>query len=887
MLGRLLRRLTHLLRSGTAERDLHDELQLHLERLTADFVRDGLPPDEARAAALREFGGLEQSKEACRDARGLRLLHELREDLRYAGRMLRKHTGLTAVVMVTLGVGIGATTAIFAVVDAVLLRPLSFPAADRLVVIKERTAARPDRAVAFPDFLDFRARQKTFDGMSAALIIGGVLTGDAEAERVFGHAVTRDFFETLGTPMLIGRSFTADEDQPGGARAIILSYPLWQRRYGRDETVVGRAVSYNGESHTIVGVLPATFDYYGRGNRNYDIFLPIGPLRNQRYMQTRESFPVSVVGRMKPGVPLARAWTDLATISSALEQEHSSTNQGVSVTLTPLLEDFVGDTRRALIVLLAASCLVLTIACVNVANLLFARASTRRQEVAVRLALGARRGRILRQLITESLLLSAIGGAFGLCVAWLATNWLTTLAPAGLPRMDNIALDWRLVFFSALITTMTGLACGIAPAGQTADVDLHGVMRSTGRAVTGGGTRLRAALVTGQVAVCVALLIGTGLMLRSFHRLSAVDPGFRAANVVTMRLRLPDARYRTRDQVLPMLDGVLQRIAALPGVDSVCLTTGVPLGRWRDSGFTVAGQPEEPPDRGPLALTQWVTADYHRTFGIGVLAGRAFTPADGATAADVTIVDEEFVRRHMPGRRMASALGQRIRVRGDGERWRAIVGVVRHISHGGLDEIPRAEIYIPYAQAEPGWQLEVGRAMDIGVRSDAPTEAVLAAVRQQIRSFDPELPLSNITTLEAALERSMAPRLLNVVLLSVFSGAALLLCVVGISGVVSYAVSQRTREIGVRVALGAQRREVLALVMRGGMRTVLGGVALGVAAALALGRVLEGLLFSVHPRDPLTVMTVAATLTVVAALASYLPARRAMTVDVVATLRAD
>ena len=887
MIRRVGRRLAALFRWNAAERDMDDELRDHVERQMEAFIRAGMTAADARRAALREFGGFEQSKEACRDARGLRGLQDLRQDVRYAARMLRTHAGLTVVVMATLGVGIGATTSLFSVVDTVLLKPLPYPRAADLVVIKESTEARPERSVAFPDFLDLKARQSTFDGMSAVMIIGGILSGDADAERVFGRAVTRDFFTTLGATLQLGRTFTEDEDQPGGARVLVLSYPLWQRRYGGDPGVVGRAVHYNGEPHTIVGVLPATFDYYGRTNANNDIFLPLGQFRALSYMTRRDSFPVLAIGRIKPGVSFEQARADLAAIGHALAVEYPASNTGVGVLVRPLLEDYVGDMRLTLMVLLGASGLVLTIACVNVANLLLARGSTRRQEIAVRLALGAGRGRIVRQVLTESLLLSLIGGAMGLFLAWTATQALVNFAPASLPRIEEVALDWRVAAVAAGITMITGIAFGLAPAVQTTDLQLQDVMRLGARSVAGTGHVLRHSLVVGQVALCVALLIGTGLLLRSFARVVAVDPGYQPQNVVSMRLRLPDARYRTREQVLPVLDDVRRRIAAMPGVEFASLTTGVPLGRSNNPAFAVAGRPAAPADRAPLALTQWVSADYHRTFGITLLAGRYFESADREGAADVAIVDDEFVRRHLPDRDVAGAVGGRVRILGDRQPWREIVGVVRHIRHAALDERPQAQLYVPFAQAEPAWQLEVGRAMDIAIRSAIEPDAMVAAVRKEIQSFDRDLPLSHVTTMEGAIERSVAPRLFNLVLLGAFGAAALLLCVVGIYGLVSYSVAQRTREIGVRLALGAQRRGIMRLVIGGGMRLVLVGVMAGVAGAVVLGRVMEGLLYGVSPRDPLTIAVVAGLLTVVAMLASYLPARRVTAVDVVATLRAD
>jgi putative ABC transport system permease protein len=888
MLRRLLRRLRAALGSATSERDLRDELQFHLDQAIAGYVRSGMSPPDARAAALREFGGVEQAKEACRDAWGMRLIREARQDVRYAGRMLRRDLGLTMVVMATLAVGIGANTALFSVVDAVLLKPLPFPDADRLVIVKEQTASRPNRAVAYPDFLDWSARQSTFDSMSAAMIIGGVLSGDgSDAERVFGRAVNREFFATLGTSLQLGRTFTAEEDQPGGARVLVISNAVWQRRYGGDRSAVGRFTNYNGESYTIVGVLPPTFDFYGRANANNDVFLPLGHLRNRSYMQSRDDYPINVVGRMKRDVSVDRARTDLAAIAASLERQHPGSNRGVGVTVTPLLEDYVGDMRLALSVLLGASWLLLTIACVNVANLLLARASTRRQEIAVRLALGAGRGRVIRQLLTESLVLSSMGGAAGLFFAWIASGWFARSAPVALSRMEEVALDWRVALFGAATTILTGLVFGLAPALQTSGVDLQQAMRASGRSIAGTGKRLREALVVGQVALCVALLIATGLLVRSFQRLIAVEPGYAPAHVVSMRLRLPDARYRTRDQVLPVLDDVMKRIAAIPGVDSACLTTGVPLGRRSDKPFAVNGQPEERRDRAPLVLTQWISPDCHRTFGISLLAGRSFTSADRAGAAPVAIVDDEFVRRHLPGRQLADAIGERVRLIDEEDNAREIVGVVRHIRHSGLDEDARPELYVPFEQAQPGWQLEVGRAMDIAVRSTTASDATVAAIRAKIREFDPELPLSHVITLEAALERSMGPRLFNMVLIAVFGGAALLLCVVGIYGVISYSVSQRTRELGVRMTLGAPPASVIRMLMTRAIGIVLAGVAGGVMTALLLGRLVEGLLFGVRARDPLTFVTVVVLLTGVAAVASYLPARRAAGLDLTAALRQD
>jgi predicted permease len=881
----LLARVRAVLRSRHAEEDLDEELRYHLDRQIAEFVRDGMTPAAARAAALRAFGGLEPSREQCRDARGGRWAAELGQDLRYAVRILRKSATLTIVVTVTLAVSVGGTTALFSVVDAVLLKPMGFPEADRLVAIGQQTQVRPEQPVSFPDYLDWQARQRSFDGLAAWIVMGGVLTGGGDPERVFGRAVTGNFFSTLGAPLHLGRSFTADEDRPGGARAIVLGYALWQRRYGGDPAMVGRPVVYNGDSYTVVGVLPAAFDYYGRANLNNDFFLPIGHLAAQPYMRRRADHPVNVIGRMKRDVTLKAARADLAAIAASLEAEHPATNKGVGVRIRSLLDDYVGDVRLALSVLLGASALLLTVACVNVANLLLARASTRGQEIAVRLALGARRGRIIRQLLSESLLLSAVGGVCGLFLAWLATGWIARVAPAGLPRVEEVVLDWRVVAFAAAVTMATGLAFGIAPALRTADVRLHQVMRAAGRGSTGMGSRLRAVLVAVQIAVCVALLIGAGLLLRSFDQLRRVDPGFRPEHAVAMRLRLPDARYADRRQVLAVLDGAIGRISAIPGVESAALTTGVPLGRTSLERFVVPGLDVTTPDRMPVAQTQWVGDGYHRTLGIPLRAGRAFTPADREGTVRVAIVDETFARAYFSGSDPAAAIGGRLRIEDEGEGWREIVGVAAHVAHGGPDEVPRVQIYAPFQQAAPGWQLEIGRAIDIVVRSGVAPETVVSAIRKEIQAIDRDLPLSHVTTMTGALSRAMAPRVFNLVLLVMFASAALLLCVVGIYGVISYSIAQRTAEIGVRMTLGAQASDVMRLVLREGLRMAGAGVAAGVAAALLLGRLVEGLLYGVRPGDPATYVVVVAILIAVAAIASYIPARRATRLDLVAALR--
>ena len=807
------------------------------------------------------------------------------QDFRDGLRSIRKNVSLTAVVVLTMALTIGANTAIFSVANGILLKPLPFPASERLTVIREQSQTRPDLPVAYPDYLDWRARQHAFDDMGASIVIGGILSGGGAPERVFGRAVTRSFFSTIGVPLLAGRPFTAEEDRPGGNRVMVIGYGLWQRRFGGDVAVVGRGVTYNGEAYSIVGVLPADFDFYGRTNGNNDIFLPLGHLADETWMQSRDTHPLAVVGRLKPGVSLAAGRADLAGINASLAVEYPATNAGVGVAVRTLLEDYVGDVRLALTVLVAAAALVLAVACGNVANLLMARATTRRREIAVRLAIGASHGRIVRQLLTEALMLAGLGGLLGAAAGWWATRLLPAIAGNVLPRLVDAGPDWRVAVFVMTLTTLAGVVFAVTPALQLRHVDVQQLLRDGGRGIAGGSHSLRDALVAAQVALCIALLIAAGLLLRTLVTLTHVDPGYVAENVVTMRVRLPDAVYRERTQVLSFLRQLLPRLSSISGVERACLTTGVPLGRATHERFMVAGQQPAPDNQLPIALVQWVSPDCHRTFGITLIAGRYFTDADREGSAAVAIVDDELARRFFPGQPPSSALGARVRLAGAEPGWRAIVGVVRHLRHASLDEDPRPEIYAPFEQTDPDWQVQVGRAMDVAVRGPGDPEALVGAVRREVQALDSGLPLSNVRTLSDAVAGSLAPRRFTLALLAGFAGTALILCVLGVYSVISYSVAQRTREIGVRLALGARPFDVLRLEMARGMRPVWTGVVLGLGGALGSARVLQRLLYGVTARDPLTFAAGGGLLVLVALCASYVPARRATRVEPVISLR--
>jgi putative ABC transport system permease protein len=815
------------------------------------------------------------------------MIHNVRQDVTYALRMLAVRPALAGVIVLTIGLAVGANTAIFAVVNGVLLKPLGLPDPDRLVVIGESMPLRPEVRVAYPDFLDWRVRQRTFDRLAASLVTGGILTGQgAEPERVFGRAVSHDFFQTIDVRLHLGRSFTAAEDRPGGEPVVVLGFGLWRQRYGSNPGVVGRAITYNSASYNVVGVMPREFEFYGRTEANNDIFFPLGQLADESFMRDRGSHPVWVLGRLTSGKSIADARAELSGIAAALALEHPDTNRGVGVFVRSLLDDYVGDVRMALLTLLAAALLVLAIASANIATLLLARATSRRQEMAVRMALGAGRTRIVQQLLTESLVLSCAGGLLGTVLGAWGTSLLPALAPDALPRATEISVDTAVIAFAIGVTVVAGLLFGIVSAVQAVGTVPRRWARDA-RGLTATRSRLRDALIVGEMACCVALLVGAGLLLRSFAALRHVDPGFQPDHVVSMRLRLPDAQYRERTQVNALLQALLPRLSAVPGVEAACLTTGIPLGRSNEERFTIAARPEPPKNEQPVALVQWVTTDYHRTLGIAVLAGRSVAPTDRSEAPQVAVVDDVLAREYFPGESPGRVLGRRIRLSSEGPRWREIVGVVRHIRHSGLDEAPQPQIYVPYEQMEPGWQLQIGRAMDIGVRSRRDPAAIVSAIRREVQALDPALPLSHVRTLNDALSVWMAPRRFNLTLLAAFASTALVLCVLGVYGAVSYVVQQRTREIGVRVALGATHRHVIQLVLHGTTQLIALGLVGGVAVGWAGSRLFASLLYGITPDDPVTFGAAAILLGAVALAATYVPVRRALRIDPMIALREE
>lgn len=808
----------------------------------------------------------------------------LLKDIHYGIRNLLKRPGFTLVAVVTLALGIGANTAIFSVVNAVLLRPLPYPNADRLVAVSENSLEAPDISVAYPDYLDWRAQQSVFEEMAARLPAGGVITGD-NPERVIGRFVTASFFSTLGVQPSLGRGFTEAEDHPGGPSVMVLSHALWQRRFGAADPI-GRTINYNGEPWTVVGVMPAGFDFYGRTNISNDFLIPLGSLADQEFMKDRNSHAVQVTARLKPGVSIEKAAAELNAVAARLATQYPASNTGVAVVTRSFLDDYIGDARRSLLVILAAVAFMLLIACANVANLMLAQATTRRKEMALRLALGASRWRIARQLLTESLILALVGGAAGVLLATWGVNLLSRLNTGDLSRMDEVNIDRRVLVFTFLVTLIVGVLFGLFPALQSSAAGLNEALKESGRAFSSGaGGRLRRSLVVAEVALALLLLIGAGLTLRSFDRLTSVDPGFDPQNVLTFRMRLPNAKYPQASQAFAFCVAAMSRVSALPGVERVAVASGFPLGRAGESGYLVEGQAEPLPGRGPVALRQNVSEDYHDALKIPLLAGRLFNTQDTEKSPLVVIVDQEFVARSFPNQPAREVLGKRLRFGGDTDGWREIVGVVGHVKQSGLNEESRTQIYRPWRQITPKGNADFARATDMIVKTSVEPYSLVGAIKREIRVIDKDQPIAQVQTLGDKLSDSLAPQRLNLLLLGIFGLIALLLASAGIYGVMSYAVTQRTHEIGVRMALGAQQPDVLKLIVRQGMSLVVIGVGLGLAGAFATTRLMTTLLFDVTAKDPVTFVLVTVVLATVALVACYIPARRATKVDPLVALR--
>lgn len=810
-------------------------------------------------------------------------METLWQDLRYGYRMLLTTPSFTAVIVIALALGIGATTTIFSVVNAVLLRPLPFKDPERILTLWDQ--ARGGRELGFtgPEFFDLRDQNRVFENLAAYQTDRANLTVSNEPERIAITRSSADLFPVLGVQPEIGRTFSAEEDRHGADNVVVLSYSLWQRRFASDRGIIGQRVTLDGIIRTIVGVMPRDFQF---PDREAELWVPLG-LDPANLDPGDRSF--NLVARLRRGVTEERAKVEMNSIASSLQQEYpkkysARANLTSGINLVPLHEWIVGDVRLPLLILFAAGGFVLLIVCANVANMLLARAETRQKEIAIRTALGAGRARLIRQLLTESLLLALIGGGLGLFLALWGIDALLAVAPQSISHVGATSLDSRLVGFTLLVSLGTGVVFGLAPALYGLRTGITEMLKGESRGATADREqrRMRNTLVVSEIALALLLLMSAGLMINSFLRLQQVNPGFDPQRVLTMRISLPESQYPESRQVTAFYRQLLERLRSVPGIQSVGTVTRLPLsGQNSDASFDIEGRPQMPSEVDFNSDYRFVSPDYFKAIGMRLLKGRYFTAADDEHAPGVVIINESMARRYWPGE---DPIGKRISDGLPQSLWLTIIGVVEDVKHHGLNNPTRAERYLPDAQMNYS-HLGVWRARTIVVRTASDPLGVIGAVKEEVRSLDNDLPVSNVKTMEQVISTSLERPRFTMLLLVIFSGVALILAAIGIYGVMSYSVIRRTHELGIRMALGAQPKDILKLVVRQGFAMVITGVAIGLIGAFVVTRVLSSLLYGVSTTDPMTFAAVVLLLMTVALLACYVPARRATKVDPIEVLR--
>ena len=869
------RNLSH---KENVDQELSEELRAHLDLLTDQKVREGLAPEAARRAALLDVGGVEQVKERVREVRMGRPLEDLSQDLRYALRGLRKHRAFTALAVITLALGIGANTAIFTVINTVLLKPLPYDKPEQLVVVTETVSDRPF-GVSYQNFVDWRSQNTVFENVTALRPRESFnLTGAGESERLQGRLVSANFLSTLGIKPVRGRDFLAEDDQPSATPVAIISHALWQRRFGGDETIIGKQLTLNGQQYTVIGITPANF----RFGAEADVTVPIG-LSAERFKLRGKDPGVTALARLKHGTSIDNANAELNTIAARLEQQYPDTNTGRRVRIESLRESVVGDVRPTLLTLLGAVGFVLLIACANVANLLLTRSAGRQREMAIRTALGAGRTRILRQLFTESAVLALTGGVVGLLLAIWGTRVLSSYIPEGIPRMTELGVDGSVLAFTFGASLLTGLFFGLAPALQSAKTNLTETLKEGERNSSPSHNRAGKLLVISEVALTLVLLVGAGLLVKSFWRLSQVNPGFDPQNVLAMQISI-NARPEEGPRVDNFLTELKQRVTQLPGVQSISVSNGLPFEGANFPPLVLEGKPAPAPGQDPTGLLYIVSADYFKTMRIDLVRGRLFSSEDRKDTPQVALIDEVFARQYFPNE---DPIGKRFKLNTPGADSREIVGVVRHVEHSGLEgqTANTAEFYFNFDQTPVASLTRYVRRLNLLVRTTVEPLSLAGPVRNQISELDKDQAVFNVRTMEQALAQSVESRRFSMILLAVFALLALTLAAVGIYGVISYSVAQRTREVGIRMALGARTIDVLNLVVRDGLKLVLIGIGVGLAGALLLTRLMTALLFGVTATDAVTYVTVALGLIIVALIACCIPARRATKVDPLVALR--
>jgi putative ABC transport system permease protein len=861
------------------EEELEKELRFHLDQHAADLIAQGLDPEESRRRARLALGGPEQVKEQCRDARGTRWLDDLLHDLRYGARMLLKAPGFTLITVITLAAGIAANTTIFSVADALVLRPFRFQHQERLVMVYERGAAwggYDHGTIASGNFTDWREQNQSFERLVA--IVGRYfdLTGAHQPERFGGYGVSADFFDALGVRPALGRVFLPGEDEQGRDQVVVLKHSLWERRFGSDPNIVGRKLTLNEKTYTVIGVMPPDFNFPMIG----EMWAPLG--FDDKMKQDRVNHHVGALGLLKPGVSVAQANADLDAISRRAQELFPETNAGRSANVVGMNEEFAREAQPYMPPLVGAVAFVLLIACANVANMLFSRAFGRRKEIAVRLALGASRWRLVRQLLTESLLLALAGGVIGLLLSVWAVDLLRGAMPEDfakfIPGFDHIGVNRVVLLFTLMISILTGVLFGLMPAWQASKPNFNESLKEGAKGASSADSRrpLRGALVVAEVALSLVLLIGAGLMIRSFVAMLRDDVGFNPQSVLSFQLTLPEERY-SEAQRLGFYDQLIERLEALPGVAAAGAINILPMSNNGEGRiFEIVGRPPFEKGKEHGADYRVVTPGYFDAMGMSLRRGRGFTSGDNQHAPGVVIINETFARRFFPSQ---EAIGQRITT-GEADKPLEIVGVAGDIKAQSLDNVPFPALYVPYAQNPRAF-------MGVVLRTASEPTALTGAARDEVMKLDPALPVSNIKTVERMMHEITSPKRIMTAMMGVFAAIALLLAGVGLYAVMAYAVSQRTHEIGVRMALGARARDILALITRQGLKLTLAGLALGIAGAFALTRVMEPLLYGVTPTDPLTFTLISLSLAGAALLACWIPARRATRVDPMIALRCE
>jgi predicted permease len=875
-------------RRDRKHQELEQELQSHLQMAASDRLERGESAERARQAVRREFGNVDLVQQVTGDQWGWRWLEESLQDLRYGARVLGKNPGFTLVAVLTLALGIGANTAIFSVVNGVLLNPLPYPHPEQLVTVHESKPNFEFGSISYPNFRDWQRDNRSFSSMAIARRINFSLTGVGEAEQVHARFISSDFFSTVGVNPVLGRDFAPGEDEIGAAPIALISAGLWKRKFGSSPDVLGKSLTLDGRNYTIVGVVPANFDLFLKSFQLAEIYVPIGQWNNPMLPKRGAGLGVHGIARLKPGVSIEQARADMSEVSRNLAAAFPDDNKGVAASLIPLRQDMLGDVQPILLVLLAAVAFVLLIACANVANLLLARSTGRAREFAIRTALGAGQGRILRQLLTESILLALAGGALGLALAQWGTQAALKHLPADLPRAAGIDLDARVLIFTAVVSLLAGMLFGLAPALKTRTPELQKTLKEGGRGASNTRHRAQSVFVVVEMAMALVLLIGAGLMIRTMTHLWNVDPGFRSQNVMTFGISLPPSMmHASPDAIRAAVRELDARLAATPGVAAMAQTwEALPFGYDDERVFWFDGQPK-PASQNDMNWTidYVVGPGYLQTMGIPLQRGRFFTAQDNERAPHVVVIDEVFARKYFG---TENPLGKGI-VFSDTEKRAEIVGVVGHVRQWGLDSDDtqplRAQVYIPCMQMPDAYMAMVPSGIGIVARAANNTAGLLDSIRATSRQMSGQQVIYGAQTMDQIISDSLAARRFSMILLGIFAALALLLSSVGIYGVISYLVGQRTQEIGIRVALGARRWDVLRLVLNHSVKMAVLGVLIGVAASLALTRLMDKMLYGVSATDPITFLAVAIVLTFVALAASYIPARRAMRVDPIVALR--